>query len=761
MVPDMNRFFVMCVACVAGLFTISQSIALSSVFDYYFYLLPFGMALVGLFLTAGMGRSSFLTSVSAGILQLLPVFGAFAMSMSVAVYLYAPWAGPSLFFLLLVIVQLVTYVSFWSVMGREEQLALSTAGVMIGLTLGYVFISYVNMDPLVVILMACIFVAALYIAHFLKKMQRVLYVLVFCLLAFAVYQVKQFHVMPASLGWVLDYGKAGPANTDTRNTGKTIWGPAGVSEIYALGTDRRAAWLYTNGSSPGLVLPEELASYDNAWWTQKAPLATAIYDAVRPRSIVDVGLVPSDMAWRAIGQGGQNVYGLYGSHDWSLASPPVSDLMRKSVVLLQQPTLSAEERIKLPVDMIVLSSGHEGKKEGWVSSNAGEQTFLNQENILSYWDGLGDDGVLVLLSRQQSVFLRQFFSVWAALNNTGMSDAEFLDRAWGLAPVNAEATDSPYYYAAVITKKAKDEKFARALRTQVLKLPVRYLFGYGLPPSPPYHVFYQHDMSKVHAIFTQAISGMFAKNMSLEASNTDKAIPYQFVADVFPQYKNMLVLSVGMMIWIILFPLQEFRRVEYTHTLRGPSAAVWMVAGGATGALMVIALAYLIVYPSSVAQEFRLLYLVILLLIASLAHVSKARITIARQTMLLLAFVSALVLTTYLASSFLKITADEGKSYVGVAGIMFVLLGMSLPVMQSSLLRDSEVASVSWWWFAMAAGSAAALFWSMRLYSALGDGLFLIAGLLLMGIAGVFWWHGRSHTGDIREPGVAEANPVL
>jgi hypothetical protein len=61
----------------------------------------------------------------------------------------------------------------------------------------------------------------------------------------------------------------------------------------------------------------------------------------------------------------------------------------------------------------------------------------------------------------------------------------------------------------------------------------------------------------------------------------------------------------------------------------------------------------------------------------------------------------------------------------------------------------------------MAAGSAAALFWSMRLYAALGDGLLLIAGLILMCIAGVFWWYGRSPAVEIRECGGAGSNLVV
>lgn len=754
----MNRFFVLCMACVVGLFTIAQSIALASIFDYYFYLLPFGMALVGLFLTAGIGRLPVIGSINTGVLQALPILGGFAMLVCVALYLYAASASTSLFFLLLVIIQLVTYVSLWSVMMRGNELVSSTAGVMIGLGLGYVFVGYLNMDPLVIILIAGVFAAVLYAAQILKKMQSVAYLLIVCFVALAVFQAKQYHMMPASLGWVLDYGKAGSEKID-RNTVKKIWGQAGVSEIYALGADGRAAWLYTNGSSPGLVLIDELARYDNAWWTQKAPLAMAIHDTVQPKSIVDIGIVPSDMVWRAIGQGGRAIYGLYGSHDWSRMPVPGLDSIRKSVVPLQQPVLSAE-KIKLPVDMVVISSGHEGK-DGWVSSNGSEQVFLNQENILSYWAGLDEDGVLVLLSRQQSVFLRQFFSVWTALNHSGMSDAEFLDHAWGVVPIDTETIDSPYHYAIVITKRARDGKFAQAIRAQVIALPVRYLFGYAITPSTPYSAFYQYDMNKVHGIFAKAISGMAGKHLTLEASNSHKSIPYQFVEDVFPQYKNMLVLAVGVLIGIILLPFQKFRQVEHIQTLHGPSVAVWMVTGGSLGILMVIALAFLVVYPSSVSQEFRLLYLGILFLVATLMQVYQKSVNITRRMPLLLAFVSALVLIIYLATRFMQVTENDSKLYVGVAGIVLVLLGMSLPVMQSSLMRDSQAESVSWWWFAMAAGSAAALFWSMGLYAVLGDGLLLIAGLLLIFIAGVFWWDYRLHAGEIHERGAAEGNPVL
>lgn len=743
----MTPFLILCMACIAGLFTISQSMALISVFDYYFYLLPFGIALTGLFISTGVGRTSFFASINPRILQALPIFGAFTMLMSVVIYLYVPLAGPSLFLLLLVIVQLFTYISIWLAIERGRQLTLSTTGVIGGLTLGYVLIGYLNIDPLVIILIVCVFSAALYLTQFLKQARTIAYILTVCFITFTVFQGRQYQVMPASLGWMLDSGRAEPENIADRNTSKKIWGSAGVSEMYALAMNERAAWLYTNGSSPSLVLTDELASYDNAWWAQKAPLTMAIYDAVQPKSMVDIGMVPSDMAWRALAQSGRKIYGLYGSHDWARVPEPGYDLIRKSVVLLQQPT-SSKEKIKFPVDMIVLSSGHEGK-DGWVSSNEGEQTFLNQENILSYWQHLNEEGVLVLLARQQSVFIRQIFNVWTALHKAGMSDAQFLDHAWGLVR-DTETMNSPYRYALVITKRAKNEKFAQAMRAQVIALPIRYLFGRDLQPTPPYHVFYQHNEKKVQVIFTQAMSGMFGKNMTLEGSSSRKSIPYQFVEDVFPQYKNMLVLSVGILIWIILFPLQKFRRVESIQTLQEPSVAVWMVTGGATGALMTVALAFLIAFPSSVTQEFRLLYLIIMMLVATgLMHVYKDSVTI-RPT-LLLGFASAIVLMMYLISHFMRLTEVNGMLYIGAAGVLFVLLGVSLPVMQSSWVRDSEAVWLGWWWFAMAAGSAIALFWSMRLYSVLGDDLLLIAGLLTMGIAGVFWWYGHSRTGKIHD----------
>jgi peptidoglycan/LPS O-acetylase OafA/YrhL len=162
------------------------------------------------------------------------------------------------------------------------------------------------------------------------------------------------------------------------------------------------------------------------------------------------------------------------------------------------------------------------------------------------------------------------------------------------------------------------------------------------------------------------------------------------------------------------------------------------------------------VFPSTIPQEFRLLYLVILLLAATLMHFYKKRIT---RTALLLALVAALALVIYLAN-FTQIIEDHTRIYVGVAGVVFVFLGISLPITQSSLMRESAEL-VGWWWFAMAAGSAAALFWSTRLYFILGDGLLLIVGLLLMGIAGAFWWYGRSQAGNTGERGVVGGNPML
>lgn len=749
----MNIFSVL-LALGVGVFTVSQAVALSSVFDYYFYLLPFGMALTGVFLAAATGGLPLVALMSSVVLRAFPVFGGLAMLLCVVLYLVAPSLGSSLFFLLIITFQLIANVFLASALVREGEMASSAAGAASGLTLGQISIAYLNVDPLVMTLIAAFFVGATNLARLLGRGQLAAYILIVCGVSFAVFQGKQQHVMPVSLGWELDPGKAGPANRVDRLSAKPVWGPAGATSLYEVDEDDGAGWLYTNASSPALVLTGEPASYDDDWWAQKAPLAMAIHDAVRPGSLIEIGMAPGDMVWRALGQGARDLFGVYGSSGWTRLSVPGLESARRSVVLLQKPALSEEKKLRFPVDMVVVSSGHAGK-EGWLSSSEGEQTFLNQESILSYWQALDKNGTLVLLSRQESVFLRQLFGVWSALSHSGMSDAEFLDRVWAIVP-DAGTGASPYRYALVLTKKARDEKFAQAIRGQVLKLPVRYLFGYGLPPSEPYHVLYQNDMNKAQAIFSQAASRMYGKYVTLEASDSRKSIPYQFVEDVLPKYKNMLVVSVGILLAIILFPVQKFRRVEGIQSSAGPSAAVWLVTGGATGALMVVSLAFLIVYPSGVGQELRLLYLVVLGLFAAWTSFYPKLVS---RPVLPVAFAAALVLMSYVAAEFMQTMGDASTVYVAVAGVVFALLVMTLPVTQSNLINKSGELAV-WWWFATAAGAVAALFWSMRLYAVFGDGLLLITSLLLACIAGVFWWHGHPPV-ELRQRGVAlGGNPV-
>lgn len=749
----------------AGIFTIAQSFIQTSIFDFYFYLLPFGLSLAAVFIAAGLRRLSLSRPARPNMGRSfvpLGVFGALAMLASVALCVYGSSLRMSWFVLMLVVVQLAAYVSFWYAIVQGGRLASSLVGFAAGLMLGYLMVATLDLDPLIILSIAVAFTLALCVAHyFSKEAVKVVYVLVVGLAVFGVFHAKQFDLTPPSMGWMMDEGKAGA--TDTGKRTERRWGPAGLTEMYTLSSDERAAWLYTNSASPGLVLLDRLAAYDDAWWTQKAPLAMAIYDAVQPKNMVDIGSVPSDLAWRAAGRNTRNIYGVYGSRDWALMNAPGIDSMRQAVVPLREAVLPAGQNLKSPVDMIVLSSAHEGK-EGWVSSNAGEQRYFDQENLLRCWQGLDEHGVLVLLARQQPVFFRQIFSIWTALKSTGMSDAEFLDHAWGVVPDTATA-DSPYRYALVLTRKARDEKFAQAIRRQVLQLPIKYLFGYSIPPSRPYDYFYRNDVDKVHTIFAQGISGMYGTQMSLSIPDSHKSVFYQFVDDVYPPWKNMLVLTVGILVGIVLLPLQKLRQLEYLQTKRGPSAALWMVSGGATGIVLVIALAFLLVYPSSVPQEYRLFYLVILMMIATLGYRFKGLVAIGGRPSWLPGLGAALVLGFYLFSGLMQVVEGGSKFDVGIAGILFVLLGGALPSMQSALVHESEgesdTALVAWWWFAMAAGSAAALFWSMRLYSAQGDGLLLIAGLLLIFVAGVFRWYGRLPASEILERAVMDDELVL
>lgn len=753
----MNAFFLLFTGVVSGAFTITQSFAQATVFDFYSFVVPFGMAMVGLFASAGNLRLPIVNG--AVLLRVFPLFGSVAMLACVALYRNGAVLGTSSFFLALIAIQLVTYVSLWSGVAKGGRPILSATGFLFGVTLGYALVAYRNMDPLVIEIGIATFFAALWLAAFLnRKLQMLAFGLIVCIFGAGAFLGGKGMLMPATLGWTLDYGKAGA--TAAGGWGKQVWGPAGLTQVRALNSDGGEGWIYTNGVTPGLVPLGDPAGYDDAWWAQKAPLTLALFNTVRPKSIVDIGAVPGEVAWRAVGSGTRDVYGLYASQDWSSLRLPGLDSIRRKVVPLQQSARSAMEELKRPVDMIVLSSGHEGK-EGWTSSLVGEQMFLDRDAILRYWKGLDQDGVLVLLSRDQPVFFRQIFIVRDALKGAGMPDAEFLDHAWGVVP-DVEAAESPYRYALVLTKKRKDERFAQAIRGQVLRLPIKYLFGYAIPPSRPYDYFYQNPFEKVETLFSQGVSGMFGKQMSLGAPGLHRSIPYQLVDDVYPPYKNLLVLSVGIFISILLFPLQERREIGHVRTLRTPGVAAWMAGGGAAGALATLALAFLLVYPSDVLQEYRMLFLGMVILLATVVYRISSASAIMNRMAVLLGFASALGLGLFLMLHFTaELEASSGYWVAGFSGALLVLLGMSLAATRSVLSGDSQTSMLPWWCFAAAAGSAAALFGSMRLYAVLGDGLLVFASWLLIVLAVVLGWARVSFAAGTREAIAERQETVL
>jgi len=97
------------------------------------------------------------------------------------------------------------------------------------------------------------------------------------------------------------------------------------------------------------------------------------------------------------------------------------------------------------------------------------------------------------------------------------------------------------------------------------------------------------------------------------------------------------------------------------------------------------------------------------------------------------------------------IEGNSGYWVVGFSGALFILLGMSLAATRSALSDDSQASILPWWCFAAAAGSAAALFGSMRSYAVLGDGLLVFASLLPIVPAVVLGWAGVSHAASTRE----------
>lgn len=736
----MNVFSLL-IGCAAGLFAVSHAIALASVFDYHFFLFPFGLAWVGYALAAGLLRTPLRSAIEAKVSGASPALAGLAMLASVGLYRFAPaMNGAAFFFGGLVALQVVAHGLAVLALLREGRPLASACGVAAGLLLGFSFVAYLHADPLLAVLAASLLLLALPLGRLFERAAPVVYVLIACVVGGVLYQSAQHHVMPTALGWRLDPGKLAPAHPEGMRLAEKIWGRAGLSQLYALGSDAGAAWLFTNGTAPTLVLPDAPARYDDAWWAQKAPLAMAIHDAVRPGSIADVGMAPSDVAWRARGHGGaQRIHGIYASWDWTHLPVPGLEEMGRKVRTAPQNALAE------PVDMIAVTSGHVGQA-GWVSSNRGEQTFLAREDILRYWQALSADGVLVFFARQETVFLRQLFSAWAALNHAGLSDTEFMDRAWAMVP-ETQADYSLYRYALVLTKNANDPRFAEAIRSQVMKLPVRYLFAAGLPPRSPYQVLYQNDRDRAQGIFTLAASRMYQKHVTLEPVTSFRAIPYRFSLEVAPQYKALLVLAVAALLGIILLPLQASRQVKNIRAMRGPAVAVWLAAGGALGATLVVATAFLLVYPSGPAQAPGVVVVAALLVVVMLLRKLGRQQVQAMRSLVVSALVVVLVLVLSWLSGAVDVARGDGAFYAAAAGGLWGLVGLALSQLQRALREEPIEGLACWLWFAAAAGAAVALFWSARLYSMMGSGLLFAACVLWLGAAGVLGWHARSSTG--------------
>lgn len=735
----MNMFSLL-IGCAAGLFAVSHALALVSVFDYHLFLFPFGLAWVGYALAAGLLRTPLRPAIETKVLGASPVLAGLAMLASVGLYRVAPaMGGAALFFGGLVTLQVAVHGLAALALLREGRPFASACGVAAGLVLGWVFVAYLHADPLLAVLGASLLLLALPLGRLFGRAASVVYVLMACLVGGVLYQSVQHHVMPTALGWRLDPGKLAPAHPEGMRLAKEIWGRAGLSQLYALGSDAGAAWLFTNATAPTLVLHDTPARYGDEWWAQKAPLAMAIHDAVQPGSIVDVGMAPSDVAWRALGRGGaQRIHGIYASWDWTHLPVPGLEEMGRKVRTAPQNTLVE------PVDMVVVTAGHAGQA-GWVSSNRGEQTFLAREDILRYWEALNADGVLVFFARQETVFLRQLFSAWAALNHAGLSDTEFLDRAWAMV-TETQADYSPYRYALVLTKDAKDPRFAGAIRSQVMKLPVRYLFAAGLPPRSPYQVLYQNERDRAQAIFTLAASRMYQKHVTLEPFTSFRAIPYRFSLEVAPQYKVLLVLTVVALLGIILLPLRASRHLDEIRVMHGPGVAVWLAAGGAFGAALVVAMAFLLVYPSSLAQASGVTVVAAMLVVVAAVRALARQEIRAMRLLAVSALVVVLVLMLSWVFGAVDVMRGDGAFYAVAAGGLLGLAGLALWQMHCALRHEPIGGLARWTWFAAASCAALALLWAARLYSMMGSGLLLAACVLWLGAAGVLWWQGRALT---------------
>ncbi len=341
-------------------------------------------------------------------------------------------------------------------------------------------------------------------------------------------------------------------------------------------------WIFTNGMLIGSRPAKQPGADSTEQLGKKFPLIALPLAAAEPRKILVINSGVDLVARLAANAGVSRI------RDFE-SNPSMKHIMQERTGndsrLSGQPGTTieyGEARAQLRHDRTLYDQIYltlpQKQNSGWMEPEPAENYLYTEEAFNEYWSHIKPGGMLVVLSRDELLYMRALLTAWKILKEDKVYGSDFLvHRAWGYRAVTDGTPSNPYRYMYMLIKGHVPKDLAARINGLADGMTVIGLFGPDItPPTGTFNIYLQPYYILYHPlglkIADKALNDYATRNLQALADMTPvtdlRPFFFEIERDMPSFLKWLFAVCLALLAYVFLIPLPSERRLD------SPGAAV-------------------------------------------------------------------------------------------------------------------------------------------------------------------------------------------
>jgi len=360
----------------------------------------------------------------------------------------------------------------------------------------------------------------------------------------------------------------------------TYWDASVRTDLAIIKDDKNLelGWVLTNGTSPVPMLASGKEK-PLSWWQEQFPIISIPFEIGNPGAMLTVGAVagPEVHIAKKIYRGDIHAALFNHSLDRLLQQSPWrslgAQLEQANDMRLGNPRniLKADDSRYAMIFLPITQPGW----YGWFGSSSVEGYHYTIEAMQEYLRLLEKDGMLVITTREEVLFVRSLLTAWNVLEREHGRNLQIERHAIGVRLASGAPNRGSYKNLLIIFKDEIPEDVRSRLHEVADNSNVEILFGAGNKLIRPYKVLsHEGGLKTVKKVMQRIYSRHYKVISDLEPTTDIRPVFFQVLHEFHPFLKWLLTLSLAVLIGCILLPLPSLRRIDNADSAGNPPIPV-------------------------------------------------------------------------------------------------------------------------------------------------------------------------------------------